>query len=49
MLERQRWMLELKLNRFGFSDVFNGKRLNGFTGFAWLENEYKTGDYVEMN
>lgn len=39
----------LRLKGFSFSGIFNGKRLNGFTGLAWLENERETGGYVEMN
>lgn len=40
---------DLRLKGFVFSDVFNGKRLSGFTGLAQLENECKTGSYMEMN
>jgi len=39
----------LRLNSFGFSDVFRGKRLDGFTGLVWLENELKTNGSVEVN
>ena len=39
----------LRLKGFGFSDIFHGKRLSGLIGLAWLENERRTGSYMEMN